>query len=146
LPQPDKIWYGEPNKTVRQAYFDKAVAMNLDTATDAASSEPLSQRLWRRYGHRAFDILQMIEDDADNAKILIENAEYIRGEIELVARDEMVTKLDDFLRRRSKIEQVITRKNIIEAPGLKQACHILFAEQADEKLNEYIQSNNSSKK
>lgn len=146
LPQPDKIWYGEPNKTVRQTYFDKAVAMNLDTATDAASSEPLSQRLWRRYGHRAFDILQMIEDDADNAKILIENAEYIRGEIELVARDEMVTKLDDFLRRRSKIEQVITRKNIIEAPGLKQACHILFAEQADEKLNEYIQSNNSSKK
>ena len=146
LPQPDKIWYGEPNKTVRQAYFDKAVAMNLDTATDAASSEPLSKRLWRRYGHRAFDILQMIEDDADNTKILIENAEYIRGEIELVARDEMVTKLDDFLRRRSKIEQVITRKNIIEAPGLKQACHILFAEQADEKLNEYIQSNNSSKK
>ena len=143
LPQPENIWYGEPNETVKQAYFDQALAMNLDTATDATSSEPLSQRLWRRYGHRAFDILQMIESDADNAKILIENAEYIRGEIELVARDEMVTRLDDFLRRRSKIEQVFTKNQIIQSPGLMQACRILFAEQADEKLNEYIQSSSS---
>ena len=52
----------------------------------------------------------------------------------------MVTKLDDFLRRRSKIEQVINRNEIIQAPGLREACSILFAEQADEKLNEYIQA------
>lgn len=82
----------------------------------------------------------MIEANPDNAEILIENAEYIRGEIKLVAQYEMVTKLDDFLRRRSKIEQVINRNEIIQAPGLREACSILFAEQADEKLNEYIQA------
>lgn len=53
---------------------------------------------------------------------------------------EMVTKLDNFLRRRSKIEQVMSRDDIIQAPGLKEACRILFGDQADEKLSEYIES------
>ena len=140
IPRPDNIWYGEPDDRERQAYFNQAKALNLDSNTSASSSEPLSQRLWRRYGNRAVDILQMIEANPDNEEILIENAEYIRGEIKLVAQYEMVTKLDDFLRRRSKIEQVINRNEIIQAPGLREACSILFAEQADEKLNEYIQA------
>ena len=114
--------------------------MGLDSITDSSSSEPLSQRLWRRYGNRALKILKMIASNPDNANILIENAEYIRGEIELVAQGEMVTKLDDFLRRRSKIEQVISRDEIIRTPGLKEACRILFADKADDKLSEYIRS------
>ena len=72
--------------------------------------------------------------------MLIENAEYIRGELELIAKREMVTKLEDFLRRRSKIEQVVSRDKIIHAPGLKEACRILFADQADDKLREYTSS------
>jgi alpha-glycerophosphate oxidase/glycerol-3-phosphate dehydrogenase len=52
----------------------------------------------------------------------------------------MVAKLDDFLRQRSKIEQVMSRDDIIQAPGLKEACRILFGDQADEKLSEYIES------
>ena len=114
--------------------------MGVDSITDSPSSEPLSQRLWRRYGQRAFDILQLIESNPDNAEILIENAEYIRGEIKLAAQGEMVTRLDDFLRRRSKIEQVISREDIIQAPGLKEACRILFGKEADKKLSEYILS------
>jgi alpha-glycerophosphate oxidase/glycerol-3-phosphate dehydrogenase len=82
----------------------------------------------------------MIKANPDNANILIDNAEYIRGEIELIAQGEMVTNLDDFLRRRSKIEQVISREDIIQAPGLKEACCIMFADKADEKLNDYILS------
>ena len=103
VPHLKKLWYGEPDKATREAYFNQASAMGVDSITDSPSSEPLSQRLWRRYGQRAFDILQLIESNPDNAEILIENAEYIRGEIKLAAQGEMVTRLDDFLRRRSKI-------------------------------------------
>mgnify|MGYP006077689335 FL=1 len=140
VPHLKKLWYGEPDKATREAYFNQASAMGVDSITDSPSSEPLSQRLWRRYGQRAFDILQLIESNPDNAEILIENAEYIRGEIKLAAQGEMVTRLDDFLRRRSKIEQVISREDIIQAPGLKEACRILFGKEADEKLSEYILS------
>ena len=140
VPHLKKLWYGEPDKATREAYFSRASAMGVDSITDSPSSEPLSQRLWRRYGQRAFDILQLIESNPDNAEILIENAEYIRGEIKLAAQGEMVTRLDDFLRRRSKIEQVISREDIIQAPGLKEACRILFGKEADEKLSEYILS------
>ena len=56
----------------------------------------------------------------------------------------MVTKLEDFLRRRSKIEQVITQDNVVQAQGLEEACRILFADKANEKLAEYIQSKNNA--
>lgn len=118
--------------------------MDLDKNTAPTASEPLSNRLWRRYDRRAFDVLEMIKSDPDNAKILIENTEYIRGEVELVAQREMVTKLEDFLRRRSKIEQVITQDNVVQAQGLEEACRILFADKANEKLAEYIQSKNNA--
>ena len=55
-----------------------------------------------------------------------------------MAEHEMITKLEDFLRRRSKIEMVMTRENILKAEGLEQACEVLFGEQAKQKLQEYI--------
>ena len=72
--------------------------------------------------------------------MLIENAEYTRCEIELAARREMVVRLEDFMRRRSKIELVVRRDDIIAAPGLREACDILFGEDAAERLQEYIDS------
>jgi len=52
----------------------------------------------------------------------------------------MIAKLEDFLRRRSKIALVLPRQDIIHAPGLKKACRILFGSEAEEKLEEYIAS------
>ena len=144
LPDSDKVWFGEPDAADKEAFFKQAEAMDLDKNTAPTASEPLSNRLWRRYDRRAFDVLEMIKSDPDNAKILIENTEYIRGEVELVAQREMVTKLEDFLRRRSKIEQVITQDNVVQAQGLEEACRILFADKANEKLAEYIQSKNNA--
>ena len=144
LPDSDKVWFGEPDAADKEDFFKQAEAMDLDKNTAPTASEPLSNRLWRRYDRRAFDVLEMIKSDPDNAKILIENTEYIRGEVELVAQREMVTKLEDFLRRRSKIEQVITQDNVVQAQGLEEACRILFADKANEKLAEYIQSKNNA--
>ena len=137
-PYADKIWYGEPSNTLKQEFLHQARLMDLDEMTSPSSSEPLTQRLWRRYGANALELLESIRQDPDSAKLLIENAEYLRCEIEQAARLEMITKLEDFLRRRSKISLVVSREDVINAPGLKEACKILFGDQADAKLQEYI--------
>ncbi len=63
---------------------------------------------------------------------------HLRVEIEHAAEREMVTKLEDFLRRRSKISLVVRQEDILSAPGLKEACEILFGDEADAKLQEYV--------
>jgi alpha-glycerophosphate oxidase/glycerol-3-phosphate dehydrogenase len=75
-------------------------------------------------------------------ELIIENSEYLRVEIEHAADREMVTKLEDFLRRRSKISLVVRKKDILDAPGLKEACEILFGDEAEQKLREYTESVN----
>ena len=50
----------------------------------------------------------------------------------------MVTKLEDFLRRRSKIALIARKRTIENAPGMMQACEILFGDQAKEKFDEYF--------
>ncbi|WP_414728322.1 glycerol-3-phosphate dehydrogenase/oxidase [Zhongshania aliphaticivorans] len=138
VPYANKRWYGEPGRSVKREYLHQAMLMNLDALTDPSSSEPLTQRLWRRYGRSAIEMLEMIREDPSSAELLIENAEYLRCEIEHAARREMITKLDDFLRRRSKIALVVRREDIISAPGLREACEILFGDEAEAKLAEYV--------
>jgi glycerol-3-phosphate dehydrogenase len=139
-PFPDRVWYGEPPESVRQEFFHQARLMKLDKMTSPSSSEALSTRLWRRYGAEAIVLLEGIRRDPRNAEVLIENAEYLRCEIEEAARREMVVKLDDFLRRRSKIALVVSRERLRHAEGLEEACAILFGEDATEKVREYFAS------
>jgi glycerol-3-phosphate dehydrogenase len=138
LPRPDDRWYGEPGADVKAAFFDEAARMDLDAMTSPRSSEPLSTRLWRRYGAEAIGLLASIRADPRMAEVLIENAEYLRCEIELAARREMIVKLEDFLRRRSKISLVVRFEDLRRASGLGEACRILFGAEADEKLAEYL--------
>ena len=70
--------------------------------------------------------------------MLIEGTEYIRCELRETAHREMVTKLEDFLRRRSKIALIERRETIRTSPGLKEACEMLFGDQANEKIAEYF--------
>ncbi|MBA6413453.1 glycerol-3-phosphate dehydrogenase/oxidase [Parahaliea sp. F7430] len=138
VPQPKNRWYGEPGEELRTEFMLQAKLMGLDDLTDPSSSEPLSERFWRRYGEAAFGLLERIREDTSCAKLLIKKAEYTRCEIELAARREMVVKLEDFMRRRSKIEQVLRREEIAAAPGLREACEILFGSEAEQKLKEYL--------
>ncbi len=138
VPEPDNCWYGEPPAQLRGEFMLQARLMDLDKLTDPSSSEPLSERFWRRYGESAFQLLESIREDETDAELLIENAEYTRCEIELAARQEMIVKLEDFMRRRSKIELVVRRKDIASAPGLHDACDILFGDQAELQLKEYL--------
>ena len=83
-------------------------------------------------------MLDRIREDPTSVELLIEHAEYTRCEIELTARREMVVRLEDFMRRRSKIEQVLRRDVIARAPGLREASRILFGEAGDERLARYL--------
>jgi alpha-glycerophosphate oxidase/glycerol-3-phosphate dehydrogenase len=70
----------------------------------------------------------------------MKNAEYLRAELHYAARREMITTLEDFLRRRSKIEMVLRKEEIIATPGIIEACKILFGDNAEKMRNEYIES------
>jgi glycerol-3-phosphate dehydrogenase len=138
VPESDNIWYGEPGTELRDEFMLQAKLMDLDALTDPSSSEPLSERFWRRYGESAFGLLERIREDESCVDLLLENAEYTRVEIELAARREMIVKLEDFMRRRSKIEQVVRWEDIQKAPGLREACDILFGSEAQARLAEYL--------
>jgi glycerol-3-phosphate dehydrogenase len=138
LPYPNRLWYGEPPQAVRDEYFHQARLMGLDALTTPRASEKLSTRLWRRYGGEALGLLEAIRRDPRQADVIIETSEYIRCELDEAARREMVVKLDDFLRRRSKIALVVRHEDIRAAPGLREACRILFGAQAEEKIAEYL--------
>jgi glycerol-3-phosphate dehydrogenase len=144
IPEPKRRWYGEPPRSIREEWFHRARLMDLDAMTSPASSEKLSTRLWRRYGTEAFALLEAIRSDPGNAEVLIENAEYLRCEIEQAARREMVVNLEDFLRRRSKISLVVSRDALVNAAGLKEACQILFGDQADAKWREYFETHHGT--
>lgn len=137
LPNPHAKWYGESSDAHKQTFLDRAELINLDALTPVYSSELLSTRLWRRYDINALQIIDEIQRDPQQAEQLMHNAEYIRAELHYAARREMITKLDDFLRRRSKISMVLRISEILSSPGLLEACEILFGEQAEAKLAEY---------
>ena len=138
LPHAGHRWYGEPPDEVRSEFFHQARLMELDALTSPESSEPLSTRLWRRYGESALRLLEDIRADPTMAEVLIHGTEYIRGELYHAARREMITKLDDFLRRRSKIALIARKNTLREAPGLFEACRILFGDYAAERFEEYF--------
>lgn len=138
VPNPDARWYGEPGREVRERFMQQAKLLDLDAIAPDMLSEPLSERLWRRYGEAAFQLLERIREDKGAAELLIEGAEYIRGEVELAARREMIVRLEDFMRRRAKIEQVLRWSEISSAPGLAEAARIFFGDEGDARLREYL--------
>ena len=141
VPFPHRKWYGEPGEQVKEEYLHQAELMDLDALTDPSSSEPLTQRLWRRYGAQAIGLLERIRSDPREAELLIKRAEYLRCEIEQASQREMITKLEDFLRRRSKISLVVRRGELRDAPGIKEVSQIFFGDDADAKYEEYFRDN-----
>jgi glycerol-3-phosphate dehydrogenase len=131
-------WYGEPTIETRAEFHRQARLMRLDDLRHRADVEPLSDRLWRRYGRRAFAMLEAIRSDPSMGEDILGGTDYLRVELHLAAATEMVTRLEDFMRRRSKIEQVVPDAELGDTEGLREVCRILFGDRADEKLTEYL--------
>ena len=138
LESPGK-WYGEPDLRRRDGFFSRAREMGLDKIVASDTSEALSERLWRRYAAAAEGMLDAIELDPSQAELLIENAGIRRCELDYLAQNEMIVKLEDYLRRRSKVELLMSREQLRQSDGLFDACEKLFGDQAREKFNEYFE-------
>ncbi len=131
-------WFGEPDAQQRAAFFTQAEQIGLDKMVAGDTAEALSERLWRRYGLQAMAMLEAIEEDSSLTEILIENTGIRRCEIDYLANNEMIVKLEDYLRRRSKIELLVTRAKLAQSQGLMAACEALFGDQAQQKYDEYF--------
>ena len=131
-------WYGEPSVESRREFYRQARLMRLDDLRDRPEVEPLTDRLWRRYGRRAFAMLEAIRSDPAMGADIMDSADYLRVELHQAANSEMVTKLEDFMRRRSKIDQVVPDADIVGSDGLREVAEILFGDQAEAKLDEYL--------
>jgi glycerol-3-phosphate dehydrogenase len=136
--EPDTgTWYGEPAAATRDEFYRQARLMKLDDLRRKPDVEPLSDRLWRRYGRRAFEMLDEIRSNPSMGQDIMEPADYLRVELHVAAGTEMITRLEDFLRRRSKITQVIPEEEVLKSDGLREVVEILFGADADRRLDEY---------
>lgn len=131
-------WFGEPAAATRAEFYRQARLMKLDSLRTKPDTEPLTDRLWRRYGRRAFSMLEAIRDDPRMGEDIMDSADYLRVELHLAATTEMITRLEDFMRRRSKIEQVISDDVIRHSSGLDEVARILFGVDAERRLAEYL--------
>lgn len=138
LPAAGRRWYGEAPAAVREEFEFQARSMRLDELTPPESSEPISRRLWRRYGRMAFPMLEKIRLDPSMAGAVEAGVEYLRVELYHAAEHEMIVKLEDFLRRRSKISLIARDAAVKKSKGLKEACRILFGKQSTARFNEYF--------
>jgi glycerol-3-phosphate dehydrogenase len=51
----------------------------------------------------------------------------------------MIVKLEDYLRRRSKIELLMSREDLHQSAGLFEACEKLFGDDAKKRFDEYFE-------
>jgi glycerol-3-phosphate dehydrogenase len=131
-------WYGEPATATRDEFYRQARLMKLDALRSKPDTERLTDRLWRRYGRRAFEMLEAIRDDPRMGEDIMDSADYLRVELHFQAHTEMITKLEDFMRRRSKIDLVVHKDDILRSSGLREVAEILFGADADRRLEEYL--------
>ena len=138
LAEPEGKWYGEPGERERETYFHRARALGIDAVVAEDTGEALSERLWRRYGADAESMLDAIAQDSTLVDPLVENAGIRRCEIDYLAEREMIVRLEDYLRRRSKIELLYSREELRQSKGLFEACEKLFGDDARQRFEEYF--------
>lgn len=137
VPNPDAQWYGESGAGCRAKFMARAEAMALDKLTPPTASEPLSIRFWRRYDRAAFDLLDDIASDITEAEHVLTGAEYTRAELRLIAKREWIVELSDFMRRRSKVSQVVRRDALLTDPGLEELATLLMGDSARQQVAAY---------
>ncbi len=136
-PLPAK-WYGEPDDQVRTAYFKQAHQLGIDQVLASDTGEMLAERLWRRYAEQALPMLDLIENNPAMADTMIEGSGIRRCEIDYLVENEMIVKLEDYLRRRSKLEQLVSIDQLRQSKGLRDACRVLFGDEAQTRYDEYF--------
>jgi glycerol-3-phosphate dehydrogenase len=139
----NRRWFGEPGDERKADFLKACVGVGLSKPSGPAR-EAQSNRLWRLYGERAFELLKEIELDPNAASILIDGCDYMACEFAYAGAHEMVTSLEDFLRRRTKIALTVRHDELRRSPGLRIACELMFGAQGPQKLDEYFNKTSAS--
>jgi glycerol-3-phosphate dehydrogenase len=82
-------------------------------------------------------MLETIRSEPSMADDVMDSADYLRVELFAAASTEMIVRLEDFMRRRSKIELVVWDERIEASEGLREVAEILFGADAELRLAEY---------
>jgi len=137
---PNGYWCGEPSEQKRLDFMLAAKELDLDSAllsSNQAYTESASERLWRRYGLDAFEILKLVEADATQKEPALSCSPILRCELAYARQSEMVVTLDDLFRRRTRISQLSRREDLLADAGIDALCKQLFDERAESALQEY---------
>jgi glycerol-3-phosphate dehydrogenase len=138
VPSPRAPWYGEPGDDVRARYAARAAALGLGAlAADDGGAESLAARLWRRYGDDAALLLDEIERDPSAARPALPGTPDRCCEVAYAGRNEMVTTLDDYLRRRTRLLLTQGSARLLALPELRDVCALLFGADADARFAEF---------
>jgi glycerol-3-phosphate dehydrogenase len=137
LPHPRRAWYGEPDGAARDAFMEEARRLGL--LGPGPDGEPAAERLWRQHGLDARGLLEAVGRDPRAAEVLVPQAGTLRCEVEAMAAGELVVTLDDFLRSRTRIAQVVRREELAASPGVREASRILFGAAGAARLAEYLE-------
>ena len=128
-------WYGEPGQELLEEF--KAKLREVDAALGKDNDLPWD-KLWRKYGADALEILESILRDKSRSKIVLQTEKICRAELEMIRNQEYVESLDDFLRRRTWLAQTYRLEEIADMPGIFEACSILFDGLAAQKYEDYF--------
>jgi len=135
-----KKWYGEPPSKVRKRFFRFAKELGIHKIISKEDNERLPPRLWRRFGQDAFKILIEIKRNRRNLKEMYPGTGLLLGELLYLRREEMIVKLEDLLRRRTKISMLHPRHELEKSQFLEEICKKLFPGKAKQKLKEYVKT------
>ncbi len=124
---PASPWFGEPDATLRQRFMAEARALGLDEAPDL-TGVTRAERIWRRHGVRATTVLETMRRDPASAEPIV--GPYCAAEIEQMAREELVVRLDDLLRRRTELALTIDRATLAGHGALWRASQRIFGARA----------------
>lgn len=91
--QLDSSWYGEPPSSHGDAFETRAMASGMHAS--------VARLIWRRHSVQAHSVLDRIIQNPDLAEVVWDDPSYLAAEVVEIGENEMVTTLEDFLRRRT---------------------------------------------
>jgi alpha-glycerophosphate oxidase/glycerol-3-phosphate dehydrogenase len=123
-----KPWFGEPSARKKEKFIADAARAGLN--------DHQVEQVWRRYEADAFRCIDLLKGDPSMSECLV--GDYTRAELQLIAEQEMVMHLEDFLRRRTSLALTRHRAALRCDPGLPEAAEILFGKQAESAIEKYF--------
>ncbi|MBF0441445.1 MAG: glycerol-3-phosphate dehydrogenase/oxidase [Oligoflexales bacterium] len=133
-------WYGEPSAELYEKFSEEMKSVKTKRENSVKPDSVLIERLWRCYGSHAFEILEYLKKSPESSENIVSGTDFSEAELQYLAKYEMIVRLEDFTRRRSKIALTLGNKFLFQNAGLKKASEILFGDLAEERYNELLSS------